>query len=86
MKSLSIRGVDDRLANLLKREAAAAGKSVNQFVLDLLMERLGLAKKKKFTGEYHDLDHLFGCWSPEEFQAIQGRIDEERRVDEELWK
>ncbi len=85
MKSLSIRGVDDRLAALLKQEAAASHKSVNQFVLELLMERVGLLKKKRFTEEYHDLDQLFGSWSNEEFSSIQGKIDEERRIDEELW-
>jgi hypothetical protein len=85
MRSLSIRGVDDRLAVLLKQEAAAAHKSMNQFVLELLLERVGLDKKKRFTGEYHDLDHLFGRWTEEEFTRIQGKIDKERRIDEELW-
>lgn len=28
--------------------------------------------------EYHDMDHFFGSWSKDEFQAIQGKIDEER--------
>jgi hypothetical protein len=49
------------------------------------MERVGLGKKKRFTGEYHDLDHLFGRWTEEEFTGIQGKIDQERRIDEELW-
>jgi len=86
MRTLSIRGLDDQLAALLKQEAAAAHKSMNQFVLEVLMERVGLDKKKRFTGEYHDLDHLFGRWTEEEFCEIQGKIDEERHIDEELWK
>lgn len=85
MGSLSIRGVDERLAALLKQEAAAAHKSMNQFVLELLMERVGLGKGKQFTGEFHDLDHLFGKWSEEEHKRIQGKVDEERGIDEELW-
>ncbi len=86
MRCLSIRGVDDRLAALLKQEAAAAHKSMNQFVLELLMERVGLGKKKRYTGEYDDLDPLFGSWTEEEFSNIQGKIDAERRIDEELWR
>jgi len=86
MRSLSIRGVDDRLATLLKREAAAGHKSVNQLVLETLRERVGLDKKKRFTEEYHELDHLFGRWSEEEYSLIQGKVDAERRIDEELWK
>ncbi|MCA1785702.1 MAG: hypothetical protein LC657_06955 [Desulfobacteraceae bacterium] len=42
--------------------------------------------EKKFTREYDDLDSLFGRWSQQEFQTIQGRIDEERAIDSELWK
>lgn len=86
MRSLSIRGVDDQLANLLKQEAAAANKSVNQLVLEILKRHVGLEKKKLFTEEFHDLDHLFGKWSKAEFEKIQGKIDTERQIDEELWE
>ena len=34
---------------------------------------------------YHDLDHIFGSWSTEEFERIQGKIDKERKIDKELW-
>jgi len=86
MKTLSIRGVDDRLAAMLKQEAASAHKSINQFVLEVLRERLGVDKKRKLTAEFNDLDHLFDTWSKEEYMRIQGKIDDERRVDNELWK
>ena len=35
--------------------------------------------------EYHDMDHFFGIWGEDEFQAIQGKINEESRIDKELW-
>jgi len=35
---------------------------------------------------HDDLDHLFGRWDEEAFQRIQGRIDAERQVDDELWR
>ena len=85
MGSISIRGVDDQLASLLKQKAAASKKSVNQQVLDILRGSLGLTKTKKFTQRHHDIDHLFGTWSDEEFAIIQGQIDTERRIDAELW-
>jgi len=34
---------------------------------------------------YHDLDHIFGRWSTEEFERIQGTIDKERKIDKKLW-
>jgi len=77
--------LDDVLAENLKLKAEQEGKSLNQFVLDTLKERLGLKKGKKFTVVHHDMDHLFGRWSEKEFLIIQGKIDSERKIDEELW-
>ncbi len=85
MSSLSIRGVDPQLAATLKQQAGASQKSINQFVLDTLRKHVGLDKEKRFTREYNDLDDLFGCWSADEFEQIQSKIDGERQIDEELW-
>ncbi len=86
MKSISIRGVDDQLDSLLKAEAKAARKSVNQFVLETLKKQVGLVKKKRYTHVYYDLDNLFGKWSEDEFVEIQGKINAERRIEQEIWK
>ena len=86
MSSLSIRGVDPQLAAILKEQASKSQKSVNQYVLEILRQHLGLMKEKRFTREYDDLDNLFGNWSDEEFAAIQGKIDGERQIDGELWE
>lgn len=86
MSNLSIRGIDPDLATILKQQAQASGKSVNQLVLDVLKEHTGLHKKKHFTQEYHDLDFLFGKWTDSEFHKIQGKIDSESQIDDELWK
>ncbi len=86
MGSISIRGLDDELSSSLKKAAAAEKKSVNQFVIEALKKQLHLTKEKRFTQEWHDLDSLFGQWSDDDFAVIQGKIDDERRIDEELWK
>ena len=86
MGSISIRGVDDQLSLLLKQKASTSNKSVNQLVLEVLKSTVGLQKKKQYTHQYHDMDHLFGKWSQDEFDAVQGKIDAERRIDDELWK
>jgi len=85
MGSISIRGVDDDLASKLKEEARLANKSMNQLILDLLKAQMGLAKPKVFTAVHHDLDDLFGRWSPEDYDLIQDKIDRERSIDQELW-
>jgi hypothetical protein len=86
MSNLSIRGIDPDLATTLKEQAQASGKTVNQLVLDVLKEHVGLNKKKHFTQEYHDLDFLFGQWTDSDFQKIQGKIDNESQIDDELWQ
>ncbi|MCI5220107.1 MAG: antitoxin [Candidatus Electrothrix sp. LOE2] len=86
MGSISIQGVDEQLSALLKQQAAKAQTSVNQFILDTLNKHVGLAKEKKFTEEYDDLDHLFGSWSEEEFSEIQGAVSTQRKIDPELWQ
>ena len=86
MKSISIRGLDDQLAFRLKQDAEAAKKSVNQFVLETLKKQVGLDKEKQYTNVYDDLDTLFGRWSKDEFDGIQGKIDAERCIEQEIWK
>jgi len=86
MSTLSIRGLDDTLSKQLKKTASAEQKSVNQFVIEILKQHLGMAKQKKFTQSFNDLDHLFGSWSEESFNTITKKIDSERQIDNELWK
>jgi hypothetical protein len=86
MKTITIRRIDDQLAELLKEKARKDQKSINQLLLDTLRNSLGLSSEKKFTAEFNDLDHLFGQWSEEEFEMIQGKISKERQIDRELWQ
>lgn len=62
MASLSIQSVDEQLAALLKQRAAAARKSVSQFVLDTLRQHLGLEKatvqEQRLTGVVGELAGL----------------------------
>ncbi len=86
MKNISLRGLDEELVDRLQQTAKSEGKSVNQLVLETLRRRFGLDKVKRFSNVYNDLDTLFGAWSNEEYERIQGQIDDDRRIDPELWK
>ena len=86
MKTMTIRGLEPSLIDKLKANAKKQGKSLNQYVIDTLKQQMGMKKEKKFTAVYHDLDHLFGKWSDNEFEKIQGKIDSERKIDKELWE
>ena len=85
LKTMTIRGLEPILIDKMKKFAKQQNKSLNQFVVETLMLHMGMKKEKKFTAEYHDLDHLFGRWSEKEFNRIQGKIDSERKTDKELW-
>ena len=86
LKTMTIRGLEPILIDKMKEFAKQHNQSLNQFVVEVLMLHMGMKKEKKFTAEYHDLDHLFGIWSEKDFKRIQGRIDSDRKIDKELWR
>ncbi len=86
MGKITLRGLEPSLKEKLKRAAKKEGKSINQMVKDALKQHLGMSKEKKFTLVHHDLDHLFGRWSEDEFKRIQRKIDSESKIDEDLWQ
>ncbi|MFH1154207.1 MAG: antitoxin [Pseudomonadota bacterium] len=86
MKAITIRGIDPVVSLKLKQAADRENKSVNQFVLEIIKEHIGLQKVKKYTRRYDDMDSLFGSWSEEEFQAVQDKITGQRKIDQELWE
>jgi hypothetical protein len=85
MKAITIRGIDSDMSVKLKQVAESEKKSVNQLVLDLIKQNIGMQKKKRYTKTHNDLDDLFGRWSDAEFEKIQGSVDNQRKIDLELW-
>ncbi len=85
MKAITIRGVEPAVAEKLRLTAAKQNKSLNQLVLEFIKKNLGMEKEKKYSRDYDDLDRLFGSWDEEEFDAIQKKISQERRIDQDLW-
>ncbi|MBW1692562.1 MAG: antitoxin [Deltaproteobacteria bacterium] len=86
MKAITIRGIDASVSSKLKQVAKDEKKSVNQLVLDMIKQNIGMQKRKKYTKKYNDLNHLFGKWTDAEFDKVQGIIDSQRKIDRELWE
>lgn len=85
MATMTLRGIDDRIAEALKEKATSEGISVNALTLKLLRETLGIEKKKRVV-TYNDLDHLAGTWSEQdavEFEQVTAVFE---KVDEDIWK
>ena len=85
MGAITIRGIDETTARILKERARKEGVSVNAVLLKTLRESLGLEKRRR-TVIYDDLDHLAGTWSEKDFVEFQKKIADFEIVDEKMWK
>lgn len=81
MKTLTIRNVPRELDEALQRERSRRGLSLNQTVIDLLRQRLGVG-----AGRSNGLARLGGRWSDEEFEQFGNAVASFERVDEEVWR
>jgi hypothetical protein len=82
MRHLTIRNVSSDLARRLEEEKRARGRSLNQTVLDLLSQAVGLTRRRRTNG----LAQLAGVWSAEEYEAFEHAVAETEQIDEELWR
>lgn len=84
MKSISIHGVDDLLMGRLKREAEAAGTSLNRTVKRLLEEAVGMKPRPK--GRHRaEFETFLGVWSEEDLNEFRVATEDLERVDQKDW-
>ena len=85
MATMTVRGIDNEVAKLLKDQANSDGISVNALLLKMVKESLGVEKKRR-TKIYHDLDHLAGTWSEKDLKEFQENVEYLEKIDKEIWK
>lgn len=85
MTTMTIRGIDDTLAQTLKKLARSQGMSINALTLRLIREATGVDKKKRTT-VHHDLDSLAGTWSQYDEHEFRLATEEFNHIDAEIWK
>ena len=85
MKSITIHGIDDPLAKLIKSKAQSEGLSINKTVKKLLEESLGVKPRNKGINR-SDFEEFFGIWSESERIEFENRTDELRNVNYEDWQ
>ena len=81
MKALTVRNLPSKVADALEREKRRRGKSLNQTVIELLAQGLGVGHPRS-----NGLARLAGRWSLEEFQEFEDAVADFRVVDPELWR
>jgi plasmid stability protein len=83
MKTITIRNVPPDLADALDDEKHRRGRSLNQTVLELLAQGLGLHPA---TRRSNGLARLAGTWTDAEHAEFEESIAATEQIDEELWR
>ena len=81
MRALTIRNLPPAVAEALEREKRRRGASLNQTVIELLSQGLGVGATRS-----NGLGRLAGRWSEQEFLEFERAVAPFEQVDEELWR
>lgn len=80
-KHLTIRNVPPLVAKALERERRRRGTSLNQTVIELLVQGLGAG-----TTRSNGLARVAGGWTPGEFDRFEEAVAPLEQVDDEQWR
>jgi len=78
---LTVRNLPDELASALDREKRRRGTSLNQTVIDLLGQSLGITGPRS-----NGVRRLAGKWTEAEHQEFLSAMPAFEEIDSELWK
>jgi hypothetical protein len=85
MKSITIHGIDEPLAELIKSKAQSEGLSMNKTIKKLLEESLGVKLRHKGINR-GDFDEFCGMWSESELIEFEKKTKDLRKVNHENWQ
>ena len=85
MKTITLRRIPRDLARIIEERAHAKGLSLAKTVLALLEESTGIRKPTQ-PALHHDLDALAGTWTEDEAAAFEAALQDQRKIDPELWE
>jgi len=81
MRALTIRNVPREVAEALEREKHRRGVSLNQTVIELLSQGLGVGRPRS-----NGLAALAGTWSEAEFRRFEEATAPFGAIDPDLWR
>ncbi|HUP50008.1 MAG TPA: hypothetical protein VNA04_14575 [Thermoanaerobaculia bacterium] len=85
MKAITLRNIPPEVERAIRAKARQKRISTNKAVIELLVERVGVAPGKEKT-TYTDLDDLAGSWSARKARDFERTLRMIRRIDEDLWR
>lgn len=77
----TIRGIPAAVDSALRERARAAGKSLNEAVVDALAEGSGMAGRPR---KQRDLGDIAGTWKTN--KAVDAALAAQDTVDKDLWR
>lgn len=80
LKTLTIRNVPPQLSEALNRVKSQRGTSLNQTVIDVLSQALGVTAVRS-----NGLARLAGAWTEEELGEFEQSVTQFEQIDPELW-
>jgi hypothetical protein len=85
--AITVRNLPPAVAKAVREKAKREKLSLNKAIVKLLEEATGHGQTKVAKPVvHHDLDHLAGTWSEEEYQQFMESLREQRQIDPEMWK
>ncbi|MBU1172068.1 MAG: hypothetical protein KKD44_21130 [Proteobacteria bacterium] len=85
MKSMTIHGMDDQLAELIKAKAKSEGLSINKTLKKLLEISLGIKPQPK-KNNIDDFKEFKGLWTESDLKEFEEQTADIRSIDTEDWQ
>ena len=83
---ITLRNLDPRLAEEIRRMAREEGISLNKATLKLLRRGAGLQERRTPNVVGHSLDHLIGTWDERDVKHFLRSMRGCERTDRSFWK
>ncbi len=81
LKTLTVRKMPPELGRALNAEKRRRGQSLNQTVIDLLKQGLGVG-----TTRSNGLARFVGVWSEEQYREFKEATKQFDEIDEDMWR
>ena len=85
MKSLTVHGVEEPLATLIKAKAESEGLSINKTIKKLQEECLGV-KPQPDQKNLRDFETFCGLWTKDDLDEFEKKTSDLREIDDADWQ
>ncbi|MBW2205471.1 MAG: hypothetical protein JRG79_01060 [Deltaproteobacteria bacterium] len=85
MTQITLRGIDPKIDEKIRKKKKKSGKSLNRVVLDIIYKHSGLNKKDK-RPPADSLRKLAGGWKEKDASVFLDSIKSCEQIDEDRWK